>query len=138
MRKFIRHPADIPIEFNVQDIKIKKDSFNNISLGGLAFSSQERIEIGRLIDVHIPTVTPAFSAAGRVAWCRKRKEGYEVGIQFVDIEDAYRVRMVEQICHIEHYKKEIFESQGRLLSGEEAAMEWISKFASRFPIINNK
>jgi hypothetical protein len=36
--------------------------------------------------------------------------------------------MVEQVCHIENYKKEVYETEGRL-----AAMESIHKYASRFP-----
>jgi hypothetical protein len=41
--------------------------------------------------------------------------------------------MVEQVCHIENYKKEIYRAEGRLLSSEQAAMEWIIRYASRFP-----
>jgi hypothetical protein len=41
--------------------------------------------------------------------------------------------LVEQVCHIEQYKKEVFLKEGRLLSGDEAAAEWIEKFANQFP-----
>jgi hypothetical protein len=43
------------------------------------------------------------------------------------------MRMVEQVCHIEQYKKELFEDEGRALTGEQAAMEWIKRFAEGFP-----
>ena len=43
------------------------------------------------------------------------------------------MRMVEQVCHIEHWKKEIREKEGRELTGEQAAMEWIKKYAKDFP-----
>ncbi|MBA1333327.1 pilus assembly protein PilZ, partial [Candidatus Endoriftia persephone str. Guaymas] len=39
----------------------------------------------------------------------------------------------EQVCQIEQYKQQILEQDGRKLSGEEAAMEWIENFADRFP-----
>jgi len=133
MRKFIRHPSDVPIEFAVENIKITRDTLSNISVGGLALRSDERIEVGLLINVTVPTVHPPFLAKGRVAWCLKRKESFDIGVQFVEKEDTYRVRMVEQICHIEHYKKKILENEGRILNGEEAALEWISKYASDFP-----
>ena len=138
MRKYIRHPSDIPIEFNVKQVKVEKHLLSNISIGGVAIRTDERIEIGRLIDLKIDAVSPSFTASGRVAWCLKRGDAYDVGIQFVEPEDAYRVRMVEQICHIEQYKKDIFELEGRQLSGEEAALEWISKFASEFPVIEKE
>ena len=41
--------------------------------------------------------------------------------------------MVEQICHIEHYKSEVLAREGRHLDGEQAAREWIQKFAHGFP-----
>jgi hypothetical protein len=41
--------------------------------------------------------------------------------------------MVEQLCHIEHYRKEVRDTEGRILDGEAAAREWISKFAAKFP-----
>jgi hypothetical protein len=36
--------------------------------------------------------------------------------------------VVEQVCHIENYKKVVYQAEGRLLTAEEAAMEWIGKY----------
>ncbi len=41
--------------------------------------------------------------------------------------------MLEQICYMEEYKKEILDKDGRVLTSEEAAIEWITKFAAEFP-----
>jgi hypothetical protein len=41
--------------------------------------------------------------------------------------------MIEQICHIEHYRKEVKLAEGRELSSEEAADEWIKRYAGDFP-----
>ena len=43
--------------------------------------------------------------------------------------------MIEQICHIEHYRKEVARVEGRELSTQEAASEWISRYASDFPAL---
>ena len=72
-----------------------------------------------------------------MTWCRRHNEHYLIGVEFLDAQDDYRARMVEQICHIEHYKKEVLEREGRLLSGEQAAHEWIHKYAQDFPIPGN-
>lgn len=133
MRKYIRHPSDIPIEFEVKDLKLERNRLSNVSMGGVAFRCNERVEIGRVIEISIPSVTPTFKASARVAWCLNRNKYFEVGVQFVDPEDAFRARMVEQVCHIEQYKKDVQVTQGRDISGEEAAMEWIGKYASDFP-----
>ena len=138
MRKYIRHPSDIPIEFRVKKRKISKQVMSNISLGGVAIRTEDRIEVGRVIDLCIHSVTPSFKASGRVAWCLKRIDCYDIGIQFIEPEDAFRVRMVEQICHIEQYKKDMLEQEGRELSGEQAAFEWIDKFASDFPNVSEE
>jgi hypothetical protein len=56
-------------------------------------------------------------------------------VEFIESKDAFRIRMVEQICHIEHYKNEIREKEGRLLNGREAALEWINKYAGSFEVL---
>ena len=43
------------------------------------------------------------------------------------------LRMVEQICHIEHYRNELLQTEGREISSEVAAKEWIEKYAHTFP-----
>jgi hypothetical protein len=133
MRKYIRHPSDIPIEFDVQELSGCRERLRNISLGGVAFTSTRRLPIGSAVEISIPVVDPTFRARARVAWCLTRKDCFDVGVQFVDEDDAFRARMVEQLCHIEHYKREVLAREGRPLSGEEAAMEWIGKFAGEFP-----
>ncbi len=138
MRKFIRHPSDIPIEFTVENIEMTRDTLSNISVGGLSLRSEDPIEVGLLINVTVPAVRPPFLAKGRVAWCLKRKEYFDIGVQFVEEEDTYRARMVEQVCHIEQYKKDIMKSEGRVLNGKEAALEWISKYAAEFPGIEGR
>ena len=40
--------------------------------------------------------------------------------------------MVEQICHVEHYRRQVRQIEGRQLDGEEAAQEWVSKYAADF------
>jgi len=134
-REFIRHPSDIPISWKLGDIAVPGTEYlRNISEGGLAFVSQSEIPIGALIEIHIPIQHPEVSIKGHVVWCNPSDEGpFEVGVRFVDASMRFRMRMVEQVCHIEHFKKEIFNSEGRTLTGEEAALEWIRRFAKDFP-----
>jgi hypothetical protein len=46
------------------------------------------------------------------------------------------MRMCEQVCHIENYRNEVKAAEGRELTPEQAAVEWVSKFAARFPRTN--
>lgn len=134
MRNYIRHPSDIPIRF-AEDNQQTPDSqsMNNVGYGGLSFNSSKPIDKGTKLHVRIDTVTPVFEAEGVVVWCKKEQDGFIIGMEFLNKEDTFLARMVEQVCHIEHYKKLVYEKEGRKLTSQQAASEWISKFARVFP-----
>lgn len=134
MRNFIRHPSTIPLDFHLEEVvQGGTDYLKNVSRGGLSFYSKIPLEPGATIQLKIPLVKPIFEALGRVTWCHQDGNRFEVGVQFLDQEDMFRARMVEQICHIEEYKRKVLEEEGRSLTGEEAAKEWIAKYAIDFP-----
>ncbi|TCK17233.1 PilZ domain-containing protein [Thiogranum longum] len=139
MRSFIRHPSDIPIEYKMDDNDsgAGKEHLHDIGHGGLAFSSPRKLAVGAPITIRISHLRPAFEVEGRVAWCRKEDGGFTVGVSFLQAGDRFRVRMVEQVCHIEHYKSEVLETEGRLISGEQAACEWIDRYAGSFPVLDD-
>jgi hypothetical protein len=133
MRNFIRHPSDIPIAVHYAGrLLAQPQPLNNISLGGLSLQTDMYLERESMIDIEIPVVKPAFRARARVIWCRKKDDHYDVGAEFVETGETFKARMVEQVCYIEHYKNEVREKEGRELSGREAALEWISKYAKDF------
>ncbi|MCU7849670.1 MAG: PilZ domain-containing protein [Candidatus Thiodiazotropha sp. (ex Lucinoma kastoroae)] len=134
MRLYIRHPTDIPIDFQLGGCaSTHREMLTNYSGGGLCFLAEGQIEPGTEIHIAIPITPPLFHATGVVVWCRKEENNYLVGVKFTEQETAYAVRMVEQLCYIEHYKQTIKQTEGRTLSGEEAAMEWIERYAGEFP-----
>jgi predicted ATPase len=137
MRAFLRHPADVPIEIRRNDHP-SGERLSNVSFGGLACESHEYLEQDTVVNIRVPAIQPAFAAIGKVVWCRKRNGNYEVGIQFLDESDLFLARMVEQICHIEDYRNKVRISEGRTLSGEEAAREWIAKYAHQFPMLGEE
>lgn len=137
MRKYIRHPSDVPIEFEVADtMNIQQQRLHNVSLGGLSFFASESLALGTLLTIRIPVVQPDFEVQGRVVWCYEWDELWELGVELLDPDQAYHARMVEQICHIEHYKREVWMRDGRRISTEEAAREWIAAHAADFPNIH--
>ena len=140
IRKFIRHPADVPIQVMLDWVEDENDetvdqTITNVSLGGLAFMSQQPLEVLERVRVCIPLLQQDNQLVGNVVWCEKSGKGYEVGIEFEKSRDVFRLRMIEQICHIEHYRKEVERLEGRALSAQEAAGEWISKYAGDFPAL---
>ncbi len=137
MRKHIRHPSDIPIEVTQLGYEqLSTENLKDISFGGLSFHSKESISLGQLIKIHIPVVEPEFEILAKVVWCEQQSGAFEIGVELDNHDAAFRVRMIEQVCHIEHYKHQVLSEQGRHLSGAEAAMEWIAKYAHTFPKID--
>lgn len=135
-RKFIRHPSDIPISIEHEDRGFPSgvaQRLKDISFGGLAFESDREVTKGEFLKVSIPLVNPTFEIRARVVWCRNIDDHYDIGLEFVEPDKIYRARMVEQICHIEHYRHEALEREGRKMTGEQAALEWIEKYADEFP-----
>jgi hypothetical protein len=134
MRHFIRHPADIPIEVTpVDQGGARPPRLVNVGMGGLAFRAHDPCAPAHVVTVRINYVHPPFESRARVAWCRPCDGEYELGLAFIDPDDAFRARMVEQVCHIEHYRRQVRETEGRSLTPEEAAREWIERNAAQFP-----
>jgi hypothetical protein len=140
-RKFIRHPTDVPILVSSEQVPEQSErsadiKLHNVSLGGLAFVSSHPLPTGKQINICFPLLDAHRSLQGLVVWCKQKGKDFEVGLQFDDPDELYRLRMIEQICHIEHYRHEIEQVEGRKLNSEEAAREWIQRYASEFPVFN--
>lgn len=134
MRHYIRHPSTVSIQYTLEpSLQFEQEVSQNIGEGGLCFTTRMNIEPGSAIHIQIPISMKTFEANGTVVWCRKSNDHYDVGVKFMDSKTEFTVRMVEQICHIEQYRKDLLEKEGRRLTQEEAAMEWIQKFAKDFP-----
>ena len=135
-REYIRHPCDIPLVFHLDNRGNPplRETLSNVGFGGVCFSAPVPVEPGTGLVLEIPVVCPAFKGKGVVVWCRYTGEQhYDLGVRFKDPDEQFRMRMIEQICHIEHYRRKVLREQGRELSGEEAAREWIGAYAARFP-----
>jgi len=135
MRRFIRHPTDVPIEYRLKEPgTVKHQRLRDVSEGGLCFESETGLEPGTRIHIVIPVRNPHFEADATVVWCHFRDGRYELGVEFDQQASKFAIRMVEQVCHIEQYRKDILEVEGRYLSGDQAALEWIARYAQDFPM----
>ncbi len=143
MRHYIRHPVDIPIEVIPENsplalshsvgAAVKIEKMENVSFGGLMFQSAIPYAQNKVMRVKISSVNPEFDAHATVSWCCKSGKYYLVGLEFTDKDSEFKIRMVEQVCHIMHYRKHIFATEGRELDSGEAAREWIAQYAADFP-----
>ena len=56
----------------------------------------------------------------------------QCGEDAVETEEAFRARMERQCYQIEQYRLALLRESGILLSKDEAALEWIERFAATF------
>lgn len=133
--EFIRHPADIPLEYFFSDPPVSlPEDINAVCSGGVSFHAEHYIEPLQWLRLHIPIHEEHFEIEAQVRSCQVNEDGgFTVGVLFANSANAFSARMMEQVCHIEHYKREVLRDQGRQLSVDEAAAEWIEKYANTFP-----
>jgi hypothetical protein len=53
-------------------------------------------------------------------------------VAFLDAESAFRAKLAEEMIQITEYRERILKDEGREMSEEEAAQEWIAKYAKSF------
>jgi hypothetical protein len=133
---FIKHPDDQPI--SLRCLRQPANNFNaqryRIS-GGVRISVNELVEPGAIIEIETRIQDRVVSFQGRVIWIKESpSKSKQLGLVFDNAEEAYRARMIEQLCHIEHYLRRQ-NAEGRTLNARHAANEWINRYSPDFPQI---
>lgn len=134
-RVFVRHPTDVPVELRTPaDEEPDCEPSVDVSFGGVCVQSSRLLPIGTEVQLRYPHLAPDKVITGTVAWCALREPGcYDVGVQFEHPNEGFVMRMVEQLCQIEHYKHELEERENREIDGNAAAEEWIRHHSDDFP-----
>jgi len=89
-------------------------SIINIGIGGLLFSSPQKLEFDQRLEIRIPfeedKPSPALELKAKIVWCGESKdsgeegeEGYPVGIHFVDVPTGKHILL-----------KKLIEKEGRI------------------------
>ncbi|UTW11915.1 hypothetical protein [Marinobacterium rhizophilum] len=133
-QRFIRHPDEIPLE--LQLIDAREDSAPPSMPLSLVCKSAAMLATGQQVSINISELAHASAIRGQIEWCHAHHDHYELHIRFANDEHAQRMRMFEQVCHIRRYRQWVQDQQGRSLSEDEAALEWIAKYAALFPSNN--
>lgn len=132
---FIRHPSDFPIRCR-RVLNWRRSAHIGVDRGnlGVCFESPRFIASGNMVELSVRLRGETQRFRGKVVLVRDISFGYEIGVWMASMADTARMRIVEQICHIESYLNEKRERVGETVTRENAAQEWISKFAGTFPI----
>lgn len=131
MREFIRHASEVPVAVKVTgETGSRYGHLRDVSVAGLAFEVARRIKVGSRLNFYVPSLSDEPAGRGRVVWCRPLRASFRLGLEFEHTYDAYRARVVEQLCLIENYRQEVKLNEGRNLDPEQAAAEWIEAYAA--------
>lgn len=136
-RRFMRHASSVPLHCHKEGhTAISAGETSDVSFGGVSFILDRPYSPGDVVSVQYPSLARGRTLKGEIVWCRPLDEPdtrrYANGLRFLDEETHFRARLVEQICHIEAYRK-VQRELGRELSSREAAAEWIGRYGDKFP-----
>ena len=137
-RRFYRHPISVPITLNsAKDQSGGSSQSLDVSLGGLSFLWPRKLPKGALVGVNIAVKDKLFEIKSKVAYAKEDlKTGkFRTGVCFTDYPSAFMARLVEEMLEILRYRKNLSRELGREIPEEEAASEWIKKYAARFPAL---
>ena len=135
IRKYVRQVTGIPVEVTLDysdNLDADNDTITNISLGGLALVAEDPVDINEALQVRCPILNNDAQLSGKVIWCEKSRHGYEIGLEFDDPAEIERMRIIDQIIDIEKFRNQVASREGRHLSSEQAAREWVSQYTGKF------
>jgi len=133
---FINHPSGFPIEIqpiSFSKLKAESPASGNSRLG-LLFKTDIFIKPGQAIEITIPLGDANECLVGRVVLVRHQIDYFEIGLCLTHPEATSRLRIVEQICHIEaylHQKK--FTDGPYTINRDLLTREWIAQYAAKVP-----
>lgn len=129
--RFIRHPAEIPLDY--ERVAAPAVGPCDPAHGGLRFDCRDSFVAGTVLDLCAVLFGERHGFRAQVLSARQGAGGHELTVGFGEAQDAFQARMVEQFCQIECYRRRVRLREGRELSPDAAAREWIERFAARFP-----
>jgi hypothetical protein len=126
----IEHPDEIPLQ--VRTLPQRSARLEDPGLGGVRFAAREVIRPGTLVEISARVGGEAVALRGLIVAWMQHGHRTRLEMAFMDQRTAFEGRMYEQACHIEAYRLRRA-AQGRALTVEQAAQEWISRYSATFP-----
>jgi len=131
MRRHNRFFTDVPVKRQVSSsVFYENETLQDISVDGLCFHSSEYVEPESVVSIEISIFDPVFKVKGQVIWCRQNGNGFNTGIQFMRIEAGSSIKTVEYLQYLDQYKRNLYFTEGRKITGEEAFSELVHKNTS--------
>ena len=143
-RTAVRHVVELPIRYRIFEDRKRSDvslslpfsveRTKDLSEGGLLFLSSQAFKVDTSLELKIPLGDRIFILERRVVHSNPDFESQfiRIGIQFLNSDSIFKVKMAEQIHQIDEYRRKLSTDEGRAISSEEAAQRWIEEHSQRF------
>lgn len=127
------HPQLSPIELALTPQLIVASYAPALRASNLGFSCSwpRPFQQGQPLRLRIPAITREIATDVLVMQCTATDTGFVLKLAVLDQEQEFQFRMLLQLSHIHLYHQQL-DHQGRRLSRNEAAKEWIGHFADTF------
>lgn len=127
---FLRHPDHSPVALRaLPPWRQRRRACSDLGL--VCFSTCHLVP-GTWIELTIPVRHYRERFLGRVVMVRATEAGYDIGLCLAHEEDAARLRIIEQFCHMESYCR-CTGTGNRRGARETRARDWVARFAATFP-----
>ena len=129
-RQFYRHPIHAPVTAEIDGQPVTSET-SDLSLGGLCFFSNQRLNRGDLIGLTVDIKGAKFDMIGKVAYSvhDEEKGQYRHGVSFVDSPDRFKSKLSEEALKIHHFRYALSRRLGRMVNEEEASDRWLEATA---------
>ena len=127
------HPDGMPSTYSPCVHRAKRgDILQDVRL---RFNSHGHIAPDSFIDITISVAGDFHPFCTQVLSSQRNGTGFETQVGFLTRPDAFRIRMVEQLCQIRAYHRQLEKEDGQALPLERVAEEWIARFGADFPSV---
>lgn len=130
----IQHPEQVQLKLTLLSTKTRPNT-TPCSLY-LACNSNSPYQQGQCLQISYPSLDDNQQTIhGYIQSCQPAQEcphTYQLVISFYDTDNLMQMRMLEQQSCIQLYQREL-SHQGRPLNIQQAALEWIERYAAQFP-----
>ncbi len=130
-----RRSFRMPVGFRVesagdQSPSILPHELKDISSSGIRIRSGSAVPPGECVEIRFPDIDPVFVARGSVVWCQARERAeFDLGLQLEGDASDYE-EFFTRVQEIEKYRQTVEDLRGLPIAPEDAARQWLSKFAS--------
>lgn len=109
-RKYIRLKAHHLLKYKVLDKDAELSFAKNISAGGVLFYSREEVSLGSTVEMEIlfPQYPNPIKVVAKIVWKKpvKNMEGFDLGAEFINVEEDAKNFINDRILAIDKEMKE--------------------------------